>query len=53
MGILIAICAIVGVATLLGGALNALGNVAVALLKYVVGPVAILLIVICCLKCGL
>lgn len=53
MGILISICAIIGLATLLGKAINALGNVAVALLKYVVGPVTILLIILCCIKYGI
>ena len=53
MGILLVICGIVGIATLLGGALTALSNVLVVLLKYVVGPAVILTIIACCLKCGL
>ena len=53
MGTLVAICAIVGLASLLGGAIKAMGNVTVALLKYVVGPVIILAIIAGCLKCGL
>ena len=53
MGILLLICAIVGLVSLLGGALNAIGNASVALLKYVVGPVTILIIILCCLKMGI
>ena len=53
MGILLLVAAIVGIASLLGGALTALSNAAVALLKYVVGPVAILLIILCCMKFGI
>lgn len=53
MGLLLLICAIVGVASLLGGALSGLAKVLVTLLKYVVGPATILLIIIYCLKCGL
>ena len=53
MGILVSICAIVGLASLLGGAINAMGNVTVALLKYVVGPVIILGIILGCLKFGI
>lgn len=52
MGILLAICAIIGFVSLLGGAINTLGKVSVGLLKYVIGPVAVLLIIMlcCCMK---
>ena len=53
MGILLMICAIVGLVSLLGDGLNAIGNITVALLKYVVGPVVILMIILCCLKMGI
>ena len=53
MGILIGICAIVGIAALLGGALNALASVVAALLKYVVGPLTILFIILYCMKYGI
>ena len=53
MSVLLLICGLVGVASLLGGALNALAKVVVALLKYVVGPLAILLIILYCMKYGI
>ena len=53
MGILILICAVVGIIALLGGALNALAKVAVALIKYVVGPLTVLFIILYCMKYGI
>ena len=53
MGILLMICAIVGLVSLLGDGLNAIGNVTVALLRYVIGPVLILGIILGCLKYGI
>ena len=53
MSILILICAIVGVASLLGGALQAASGVVVALLKYVVGPAIIIFLILGCLKYGI
>ena len=53
MGLLISVCAIVGLASLLGGAINAIGTVVVALLRYVIGPVLILGIILGCLKYGI
>ena len=52
MGILVLVCGIVGLFSLLGGAIKATGEVSVALLRYVIGPVAILIIIgcICCAK---
>ena len=52
MGILVLVCGIVGLFSLLGNVVNAAGTASVALLKYVIGPVAILIIIgcICCAK---
>ena len=50
---LIGVSAIVGIVALLSGALNGLATVISALLKYVVGPVTILMIIIMCMKYGI
>ena len=53
MGFLILVCAVVGTIAILGGALNALAKVVVALLKYVVGPLTVLFIILYCMKYGI
>jgi hypothetical protein len=50
---ILAICFAVGLVAILCGCINAVGQVTVALLKYVVGPVAIILLVAGFLKYGL
>ena len=52
MGILVLICGVVGLFSLLGGAIKATGEVSVALLRYVIGPVAILAMIIGCICCA-
>ena len=53
MSLLVLICAIVGIFSLLGGALSGISRIVVALLKYVVGPVTILIIILGCIKYGI
>lgn len=50
---LIGLCAIVGIVALLSGALDAFATVISALLKYVVGPLTILFIILYCMKYGI
>lgn len=52
--ILLGLAAIVlCVAALFGGVIHATGSVAIALAKYVIAPVAILIAALCLIKCGL